>query len=203
MPIPVLSIILLIFVLWLWYEIRKTNKRAKEDTEAFWKNENSSNSARRKDISNLDYFTITFDRLPMEDHADETINSYRDTLRKLSEKKLLNLTGITNTELKYQYGAANIKLLSEYDNNYIIFVSILQKWADRLYTRGSVEDAKKVLEYAISCHTDVSKSYRLLANIYKEQNTLDKISHLIEIIPDTKMISKELLIEELTILKSI
>jgi hypothetical protein len=134
----------------------------------------------------------------MEDHEDDTINSYRDTMKGLSGKKMINLAGLTNTELKYRYGAANLNILSEYDNNYTIMVSILQKWAERLYLEGFLTEAQSVLEYSISCLTDVTKSYRLLAEIYHKQKQPDKINDLINMIPKTKLPEKEKLIQELT-----
>jgi hypothetical protein len=197
MPIPVLTLLIVIFILWLQYEIRKSAKQSKNSNEAFWKNENSSNLIRRKDITNLDFITIKLDKLPMADHEDQTINSYRDTILKLSDKKILNLTGLTNTELKYKYGAANLNLLSAYDNNYTILVSILQKWAERLYAQGFTQDTVTILQYAVACYTDVTKTYKLLASIYKERNTPDKIKDLIEFIPLTKTLDKEKLINEL------
>jgi hypothetical protein len=197
MPIPVLFTIFIIFILWLQYEIRKTSQNSKKSNEIFWQNENSSNMIRSKDISNLDYITISLNQLPMEDHEDQTINSYRDTILKLSDKKILNLTGFTNTELKFQYGTANINRLSEYDNNYTVLVSILHKWAERLYAQGYINDSMAILHFAIACHTDVTKSYKLLAEIYKVKNTPDKINDLIKIVPMTKMLDKDRLINEL------
>lgn len=197
MPIPVLFTIFIIFILWLQFETRKISKKSKENNEVFWQKETSSNLVRRKDISGLDYITILLDQLPMEDHEDQTINSYRDTILKLSDKKILNLTGSTNTELKYQYGTANINLLSEYDNNYTVLVSILHKWAERLYAQGFTNDSIAILQFAVACHTDVTKSYKLLAEIYKAMNTPEKINELINIIPLSKMLHKDRLITEL------
>jgi hypothetical protein len=197
MPIPVLFTIFIIFVLWLQFETRKISKKSKKSNEIFWQKEVGSNLIRRKDIGDLDYITILLDQLPMQDHEDQTINSYRDTIRKLSNKKILNLTGSTNTELKYQYGAANINLLSEYDNNYTVLVSILHKWAERLYAQDFINDSMAILQFAVACHTDVTKSYLLLAEIYKTMDTSEKINELIDVIPLSKMLHKERLITEL------
>ncbi|NLK28320.1 MAG: hypothetical protein GX306_08270 [Clostridiales bacterium] len=194
-------ILTLLFAIWLQYQIRKSNKINKQSMESFWHREIQSNQTRRVNISNLDYITVSLERLPMDDHEDPTINSYRDIIYDLSNKKILNLTGMTNTELKFKYGAANIKLLSEYDNNYTKLVSMLHKWGERLYAHGNLEEAILVLEYAISCFTDVSKTYKLLATIYKDQNTPDKINSLIDFIPLVKTLRKEDLINELKRIK--
>jgi hypothetical protein len=202
MPFPVISVIIFIFIIWLQYEIRKTARKSKRDSDTFWDREIQANQARRKDISNLEYIKISSDTLPLDDKADDTINSYRDTILKLKDKKILKLTGISNTELKNDYGVANINLLTEYDNNYAILVSMLQKWAERLYSKGFTKDAQAVLEYALSCQTDVNKTYKLLADIYKSQNTPEKIDQLIQIVTGITMHDKEKLLQDLHETKS-
>ncbi len=198
MGIPVASILLLIFIIWLQYEIRKSGKVSKKSLELFWLKEHDSNLARRKDISQLEYLTVNLDHLPMEDHEDDTINAYRDTIKKYAERKMINLSGKTNTELKLEYGVANFNLLSSYDNNYTSFVSMLQKWASRLKDNGDTSDAQAVLEFSIfSCLTDVTNAYRMLTEIYHDQNNSEQIDALIEIIHKTKIKDKEKLIEEL------
>lgn len=203
MPFPVLSIIIFVFIIWLQYEIRKTANKSKRDTDQFWDKETEANVARRKDISNLDYIHLSTETLPLADKEDQTINSYRDTILKLADKKLLRLTGITNTELKNQYGIANINLLMEYDNNYVILISMLQKWAERLYSQNYIEDAQAVLEYAVSCKSDVNKSYKLLAEIYKKNNTPEKINELIQIVTGLIIHDKEKLIQSLSEIMSL
>ena len=197
MPVPVLTLILFIFIFWLQYQIRKSTRKATKDTELFWDKEKQSNLTRRADLSNLNYISLSTTTLPLDDKEDDTINSYRDTILKLSDKKMLNLTGFTNTQLKTEYGAANMKLLIEYDSNYTILVSMLHKWADRLYEKNFLEDAISVLEYAVSCRTDVTKTYRLLANIYKQRNTPEKIQSLMDTVSNISIPRKEELINDL------
>lgn len=163
--------------------------------------ERQANATRRRDITNLNYISLELEGLPLKDNEDDTINSYRDTIIALANRKIVNLTGLTNTDLKYRYGAANLDLLSEYDNNFTKLVSILHKWGERLYNNGNVSDAVTVLEYAVSCGTDVTKTYRLLARIYKEKNALNQIDHLIALIPDTTILRKDALIKELNQIK--
>lgn len=203
MHIPYLFGIMIIFVIWLQYEIRRSKKLSNKGREDYWELEHQSNLVRRSDISNLAYIEIPINLLPMSDYEDLTIASYRDTIRKLSDKKILNLTGLTNTEVKLKYGTANFNLLSEYDNNYTILVSFLHKWGERLYSQNYVNDAVSVLEFAISCLTDVSKSYKLLATIYIEQKTPEKIDNLITTLAKVKILHKDMVIEELNKIKSL
>lgn len=189
--------ILIIFVLWLQYELHKDSRLSKKSSEAFWKNESRANLTRRADLSSLEYITIPYDRLPMTDSPDSTINSYRDIILSLSGKKIVNLTGLTNTDLKLKYGAANLDALMEYDNNYTILVSMLHKWGDRLYNQGYTEDAVKVLEFAVICLTDVGRTYQLLAEIYRQQDAPEKIEALLGILPFTKNLRKDKLTDDL------
>lgn len=197
MPIPVLSIMVLIFILWLQYEIRKSSRFSKKATDRFWDKEKQANLTRKADITDLNYITLSTQSLPLSDKEDQTINSYRDSILKLADKKIINLTGYTNTELKGKYGAANIQLLTEYDNNYLLLVSMLQKWGQRLYDMGYNADAVAVLEYAVSCHTDVPSTYRLLATLYTKQNTSEKVHSLITKIASIELHDKEKLIQDL------
>lgn len=200
MSIPFILLIS-IFAVWLRYEIAKSNKREKKSFQYFLQRERQANATRRRDITNLNYISLELEGLPLKDNEDDTINSYRDTIIALANRKIVNLTGLTNTDLKYRYGAANLDLLSEYDNNFTKLVSILHKWGERLYNNGNVSDAVTVLEYAVSCGTDVTKTYRLLARIYKEKNALNQIDHLIALIPDTTILRKDALIKELNQIK--
>jgi hypothetical protein len=199
---PILTAILLVFIVWLNYEIKKNTRRREQDKDSFWDWEKNSNFSRSSDISSLNPITITTERLPLADHPDQTINSYRDTILKLSGKKAINLSGLTNTDLKYEYGAKNLKQLTEYDNNYTSLVSMLQLWAERLNESDDIDSCIQVLEYAVSCFTDVTKSYRLLAECYRKKNTPGKVDELTRIIPNTKITEQEKLIDELIWIKN-
>jgi len=200
LSIPLL-LLTIIFILWLHYELKKSKKQDGKKDELFWKREEEGNLTPKKDISNLDYLTITLDHLPVKDYEDETINLYRDTIKALSNKKVLNLSGLTNTDLKLQYGVANLNSLTEYDNNYIKLISTLHKWGERLYNIGDTKAAISVLEYAVFCKTDALITYRLLAQIYYKHNDISKIDDLIEALSDSNMSRKDALIKELNMLK--
>ena len=103
---------------------------------------------------------------------------YKQIIISLSELPIVNFTGISNTDLKLRYGAPNIDLLISYDQNYTLLVRTLQQWAQLLYDNGYIDEARQLLEFSVSTGTDVSATYRLLCQIYREQNTPDKISNL-------------------------
>ena len=106
------------------------------------------------------------------------VEDYKQIILTLKDLPIVNFTGISNTELKLRYGAPNIDLLTQYDQNYTLLVRTLQQWAQLLYDAGYLTEACQMLEFAVSTGTDISSTYRLLCRIYKEQHTPEKIGSL-------------------------
>lgn len=106
------------------------------------------------------------------------VEDYKQIILTLKDLPIVNFTGISNTELKLRYGAPNIGLLTQYDQNYTLLVRTLQQWAQLLYDAGYLTEACQMLEFAVSTGTDISSTYRLLCRIYKEQHTPEKIGSL-------------------------
>lgn len=185
----------IIFIVWLTYELAKSRRQAEKKQASFWEKEAQANSTRRKSLEHLDYITIPFDSLPTDILTeDEHISECLRTLHTLSESPIVNFTGISNTDLKLQYGAPNIELLMRYDQNYTTLACTLQKWAQRLYENGYTAEAKQVLEFALSTNTDVSNSYRLLASIYASEGANDKITALMDKAQNLKSGSKNIIV---------
>ena len=172
----------LIFCLWLSYEIHKHRNQEAKSRDAFWEKEAAANNTRRKSLDDLDYIRIPFDSLPMDTlKEDPAIMQCHETLHGLSASPIVNLTGISNTDLKLTYGAPNIDLLSCYDQRYTLLARTLQDWAAALAGKDFPLEAVSVLEFAVSTHTDVSASYKLLSSLYQKQGCPEKIRDLIPI----------------------
>lgn len=172
----------IVFCIWLGYEIHKHVKLQDQAERDFWEKEVAANNTRRKPLDDLNYIRIPFDTLPMELLADDSvICEYHETLHTLSRSPVVNLSGISNTDLKLKYGAPNIELLSRYDQSYTVLARTLQSWGKALYENGFPEEACTVLEFAVSTCTDIKGTYRLLVTIYKEQGRTFKIPELIPV----------------------
>lgn len=174
MRLPIFTSFILIVIL-TNIAIHRNDAKIKKNDDDFWDKELKANGTRRKSLDSLNYIQIPFNRLPfgaMKDN-DEVVFC-ENTITRLSEQKIVNLTGITNTDLKLQYGAPNINLLTTYDQNYTTLVTHLQKWADLLYNASLFEEAATVLEYAVSTRTDVTATYKLLCDLYKNKLPIDK-----------------------------
>ena len=188
----------IIFIIWLAYEMRKADKIHKKRTLSFWERESESNNTRRKSLDLLDYVKIPLERLPVHIlENDVTVISCLDTLRRLQNTKIVNLTGYSNTDLKMQYGVANLNDLTEYDQNFTELVTTLQTCAKVLYDADYITETATILEYAVNIHSDVSASYLLLAKIYDKTGQTDKITSLIEAASGLNSLSKNIIVRTL------
>ena len=182
--------------------MRRVSRKEEAREMSFWEKERKSNNVRRKSLENLDYICIPVDVLPFGTSGSnkELENSEQNVLA-LKDEKIVNLTGITNTDLKLEYGTANITELSLYDQNYTALVRALQNWGKALYDAGRYEDATKVLEFAVKTRSDITATYKLLIDMYKTKLFLSapeiekKINSLIPIADNLNSLSR------LTILK--
>lgn len=172
----------IVFIIWLSYEISKSRNIQRNREKAFWEREAQANRTRRKSLDNLEYIRLSEIQLPFETATDdEQVLDCINQIKVLSEQTIVNLTGYSNTDLKLMYGAPNITLLTEYDQNYTFLVRTLQKWASLLYEKNNIAEAKQILEFAVSTRTDISSTYKLLASIYHAEQNESKIRELIEI----------------------
>lgn len=175
----------LIITVWINFRCRKTRNNTENANESLWDKESKANSTRKKSIDNLDYITIDEKILPLIDTNDETINECIDKLIALKNCRILNLSGISNTDLKLRYGVANLETLSEYDENYTTLCRLLNTLGGRLYETGYIKEARKVLEWAVDTGSDISSTYKTLCQIYIDAGEpssidilYDKASHI-------------------------
>ena len=172
---------LIIFSLVLSHTLKRRKREDTQTIQDFWARERQADSVRRKPLDNLEYITIPMDRMPTELLPDNAaVQEYLDILKTLSTQGIVNLTGYSNTDLKLEYGTANITILSEYDQNYTVLVRTLQQWADILLENGCTAEAETIMEFAIGTRTDVSRTYYKLADIYAVRLETEKIRSLVE-----------------------
>jgi thioredoxin-like negative regulator of GroEL len=100
---------------------------------------------------------------------------------------MLNLAGKTNTDLKLEYGAANLEALTDFDENFTEFVRTVPIYAKELIDAGQTAEAQELLELAVSYRADGSAIYTTLAELYRQagedariQSLADAVSAMIE-----------------------
>ncbi len=181
-----LFILFVIFILWFTYERTKASRIEKHDKDVFWKRENDANNTRKKNLDTLTYIVIPDDILPsmLSDNIplnDEEIYRCTSILKDLQSKRILNLTGKTTTDLKFEYGPANLSLLDEYDSNFTLFAKTIYAYGEQLHRLGFDNEAMIVLRFGIDSLSDISGNYKLLATLYAKYGKTEKISELKEI----------------------
>ena len=189
---------LIIFVLVIFHNVRKSGNHIAAEQQSFWEKERLANEVRRKSLDGLDYVKIPLDKLPMDLLKDDPkVAECLRIINELSLQPIVNLTGFTNTDLKLEYGTANITILTEYDQNYTLLASTLQQWADLLYTQNYTTEVRQILEFAISTRTDVSRSYDILSDIYVANGQSDKIGDLIATAETLNSLNKDVILRHL------
>ena len=177
--------------------IRKSNNAQRQTEEDFWAREAEANTVRRKDIDGLPYITIPFEKFPTGISDDSEVIELEQKLKALDGRKILNLGNQTNTELKMQYGPANLNALTEYDQNYAALVSLLVSYSNALIRLGYESEAVPVLEFGVSCGTDNSKNFSLLAEFYKKNGMYAEIEALKEAAEKLDSLMKQPILEKL------
>ena len=179
MKMPVLTSVVIFVILLFWF-IKRSAKKSRDEIEAFVNRENEANATRRQPIDGLPYIEIPEELFQIKYNESAKMQEVMRSLDFLKDKKILNLTGISNTDLKLKYGAANLSELSECDERYTLLVRSLQSFAECLSEAGNEQDAIKVLEFSISTGSDALGSYTLLTKLYSKAGAPEKIENLKE-----------------------
>ena len=98
--IPICLILFILFIAVITFAIKRADSAQAKVTEEFWEKERKANSTLRGDTTDLCYITIPEKVFPLN---NDKIN-----------------------DLKLKYGILNFKKLSEYDDNFTKFVSMLE-----------------------------------------------------------------------------
>lgn len=205
-PMLLPSILVLVWV--LHHNLRKSeHNKDKRSVTSYLKNEDRANATRRKDISDLPYVVVPLDTLPLNITLNDTkkqikIDEYKQDFLSLSEKKMLNLIGVSNTELKESYGPANLEPLSIYDQNYSRYIRTLYLYAACIYEEYP-EKAVAMLEYALTIGTDISGTYELLGKHYLKYQQTENFKKLYDYIPIPESIIGKTIINKLDCLSGV
>lgn len=168
----------LAFVIFLAIRYRMNNKKQQETEDSFWAREAMANSVPTTDLDNLPYITIPLDKFPLGFSKDPEITALETELQELADKRLLNLTGKTNTELKEAYGVANLATMQAIGEDFDRLTVILKEYAEGLIAQNQLTDAIRVLEFGVAIGTDISQNYTLLGDCYQALGQTDKIGYL-------------------------
>lgn len=205
-PLFLFVMAVMLFAWVIQHNVKKNKGNDKENISAYLKRDADANFTRRKDISNLPYIQIPYNRLPLDITLKDTnmqskIEDYQKNIREMSDKKMLNLSGMSNIELKENYGLANLELLTIYEGNYNNYIRTLSLYANSIYDEFPAE-AVSICEYCLEIGTDISTTYTLLGSHYLSHNNPEAFQQLYHFIPDTETIAGKTIVNKLDNIKN-
>lgn len=184
MQIPIFLSLFIIFLVFYNIRLRKVSKEVENSRNIFLQKEREAMFVRKKSLDNLNYISVSLEDLPMlkkEEIESNSLNKafqFQQTALSLASKPMIDLNGVNNTDLKLQYGPANLETLISYEQNYQNLLKALLNWGKYLQEANRVKDAIMVLEKAISVGSDLSQNYILLSNLYYNTNQINKLLEL-------------------------
>ena len=169
----VLLAITLVVIIVLGYYRSKVTQSQDNAEKAFWEKELAAGNTRRQDLEKLDYITIPLEQFPLGLNT----NAEKELVA-LSKERIKNFQGLSNTELKLQYGTANLDELSSYESNFIRLQQVVLEYAKELCTADRRADAIHILEFMLQNGGDISGLYLELATLYQQEGCEEKVQHL-------------------------
>ena len=180
MKIPVFGLVM-IFVIWLAYELKKHTREENQTRKDFWERERQSGFIPRKSTNDIHYITITEQFLP-EDRGTEDSELFAVCSRILQfkDKPVADLSEYSNTELKEKYGTANFTKLSEADGNFTFLVPYFGDLCRLLYADGRLAEAERAALFFTENGIYTYQIVTVLGEIYSLINDTEKLSALID-----------------------
>lgn len=146
--------------------MKSGSKKHENEMDEYFKREREADATPAKDISTLSYITIPIDTFPIgnftEDDDEETLSIIEDKILSLNEKPLLNLSGKTNTDLKLEYGAPNLKKMQEISDDFDEMEITLLDYSKALMEKGHYSECIPVLEFLVNKGSGMKTAKELL-----------------------------------------
>ncbi len=178
--------------------MKMTSSKPDNGIKSFLEKERRANSTLKQPLDNLDFIKVPLESIPApEPEVNEKCATLLGEIKLLSEKKIVNLTGISNTDLKLTYGAANLPILTEYDQNFTLLCKKLYDLGCEYNNANLTDEAIATLNVAIDLGTDISGNYTALAEIYAEKGLYVEIQRLINHADSIRSLTKNSTINKL------
>jgi len=138
-----------IFLLWFTYERSKAEHQSSYSNEEFWERERRASFTPTAGIENLPYVTLDESVIPVPSSEDsEELQSVLNELHSLKESRMIDLSDLTNTDLKLKYGTSNFPALSKADADFALLISDCEKAGELLIEADRPDEAYAITDYA-------------------------------------------------------
>lgn len=174
--------------------LRRSTKKSEKNKKAFIEEEREASFVRAKDIEQTKFIKPDIEKLNVlreeEAKTEREIYAYglqKSVLEKAS-KPMLHFEQ-NNLELKKMYGPANLESIILYEENYNSFLNKINSFSKALADADRKKEAIQILEEGIELGLDFSRSFILLADLYYEQNEIDKLKKLYDLVTKSNNIT--------------
>ncbi len=159
--------ILLILISVISYFIKRGEKSRYEKLNAFIEEEMEANKTLNQEIPESLFFKPDLRVIPALDYESEKnerlVNRHK-LAKELGRKKMLKFNNeMTNKDIKLNFGYDNLKIVTEYEENYHSFVQSIISLAETYKRDKRYDEAKVLLEYAVKIYPEYKKSYDILS----------------------------------------
>jgi len=153
---------------------RRSRRKQLEVLNQFLEEEDEANAARRRPIQEELFYKPQLDQLPPLPDDDP------HKITRAANRKMIHFPKpMTNAELKARYGRVQLEQLAQYEENYEDYLRALTKWATQLVKDNQTADAKRILEQTVALSSEFRNSYKLLADIYADERSHQKLDELL------------------------
>lgn len=199
--IPIITIALVSFFLFVAFRIRHLSAKEAKQKDDYWERERRADLTPARDLSAIDYITIPMEKFPLsffDENPDEEADMIIDELTELSKTRLLNLNGMSNTDLKLEYGRRNLDEMQEIADRFSRVEVLLCDLAKCFMQKEKYAEAAQILEYGVSIGSDVSSDYTLLGECYKQLKEPEKIDELCRQVESMSFLMKGTVLRDLS-----
>lgn len=207
MGIPTIFVVFLIFIFIFQHNLKKSERTVNKNRRIFWEREEKSLFARKTSITSEELIHAhpeALPRFPLEyfkELESENLYKLQERCFKLTTEPMMNLSDMLNSDVRIKYGAANLGLIENYENNYNQYIRILYRLAKGYYELNKKVEAIQVLEEGINMKTDISTHILLLGKLYLELDEKEKFEVLYDKTLDMKTLTKSKTIQGLEEMK--
>ena len=175
-----------------------TSEKPGDGIRSFRERERRADSTLKQPLDNLPFIQVPLDSIPSPEPAvNEKCAAILNELNTLAGKKIVNLTGISNTDLKLTYGAPNLPILTEYDQNFTSLCMNLHELGCEYKLTGLEDEAITTFNAAVNVGTDISGTYTTLAEMYAEKGLYVEIQRLINCADNIRSLTRTSTIKKL------
>ena len=195
-PFPIFTLFLIFVLSTAAYRANLERKRKKRDSD-FWAREEAAKNAPKKDLSEVSYLRIPLERFPMGALDSEEAMLLEEELRKLSALPILNLNGMTNTDIKLAYGTDNFEYMQTVGEHFDRLEILLCDYAKLLMENGRYAETIPVLQFAVDENATISSIYTLLGECFDETGAHESLDELITAVEGRELIMKDSILDQL------